>query len=164
MSLGASIVGFIEVIRPVIAIDATHLKARNKGVLLVTVCKDGNEMIYLLTFGFCAYHLAQNLIKMCKQEDDMIKLYYRATYTYCIEEFKCEMTELKDTHHKCYDNLQEIGIEKISRVRSPKRRYKMITTNITESMNSCLLAIRKLPITSIAEFIRHISYAKTNLC
>ena len=30
----------------------------------------------------------------------------------------------------------------------------MMTTNIAESINSCLLAIRKLPITSIAEFIR----------
>jgi hypothetical protein len=30
----------------------------------------------------------------------------------------------------------------------------MMTTNIAESMNSALLAIRKLPITSIAEFIR----------
>ncbi|KAK2652867.1 hypothetical protein Ddye_012723 [Dipteronia dyeriana] len=64
------------------------------------------------------------------------------------------MAELKDTHRKCYDNLLEIGIEKNSRVRSPKMRYKMMTTNITESMNSCLLAIRKLPIASIVEFIR----------
>ncbi|KAK3225639.1 hypothetical protein Dsin_005501 [Dipteronia sinensis] len=30
----------------------------------------------------------------------------------------------------------------------------MMTTNIAESINSCLLAIRKLPITSIAEFIQ----------
>ncbi|KAK2640636.1 hypothetical protein Ddye_028431 [Dipteronia dyeriana] len=204
MSLGASIAGFNEVIRPVIAIDATHLKAKTRGVLLVTACKDGNEMIYPLAFGFansecteswtwflsqlrnvivdpkrvmiildrhtsiiggmveispdathgfCAYHLAQNLRKMCKQRDDVIKLYYRATYTYCIEEFEREMAELKDTHRKCYNNLLEIGIEKISRVRSPKRRYKMMTTNISESMNSCLLAIRKLPIASITEFI-----------
>ncbi|KAK2653958.1 hypothetical protein Ddye_013814 [Dipteronia dyeriana] len=36
---------------------------------------------------------------MCKQWDDVIKLYYHATYTYCIEEFELEMAELKDTHH-----------------------------------------------------------------
>ena len=30
----------------------------------------------------------------------------------------------------------------------------MMTTNIAETINSCLLAIRKLPIISIAEFIR----------
>ncbi|KAK2653808.1 hypothetical protein Ddye_013664 [Dipteronia dyeriana] len=43
---------FNSVIKPVICIDATHLKARTMGVLLVAVCKDGNEMIYPLAFGF----------------------------------------------------------------------------------------------------------------
>ncbi|KAK3230306.1 hypothetical protein Dsin_002187 [Dipteronia sinensis] len=127
MAIGASIEGFNSVIRPVIYIDATHLKARTRGVLLVAVCKDGNEMIYPLAFGFansecteswtwflkklrkviqypdrvmlvsdrhndathgiCAYHLAQNLKRFCKHRDDVIWLYYRATYAYRIEEF-----------------------------------------------------------------------------
>ncbi|KAK0579803.1 hypothetical protein LWI29_031651 [Acer saccharum] len=52
MAIGASIEGFNSVIRPVICIDATHLKARTRGVLLVAVCKDGNGMIYPLAFGF----------------------------------------------------------------------------------------------------------------
>ena len=45
LALGACIKGFNSVIRQVIAIDATHLKAKTRGVLLVAVCKDGNEMI-----------------------------------------------------------------------------------------------------------------------
>ncbi|KAK0576875.1 hypothetical protein LWI29_024713 [Acer saccharum] len=52
MAIGASIEGFNSIIRPVIFIDATHLKARTRGVLLVAVCKDGNGMIYPLAFGF----------------------------------------------------------------------------------------------------------------
>ncbi|KAK3225688.1 hypothetical protein Dsin_005550 [Dipteronia sinensis] len=52
MALGACIEGFNTVIRPVITVDATHLKSKTRGVLLVTVCKDGNEMIYPLVFGF----------------------------------------------------------------------------------------------------------------
>ncbi|KAK2652866.1 hypothetical protein Ddye_012722 [Dipteronia dyeriana] len=52
MSLGASIAGLNEVIRTVIAIDDTLLKAKTRGVLLVMVCKDGNEMTYPLAFGF----------------------------------------------------------------------------------------------------------------
>ncbi|KAK3193284.1 hypothetical protein Dsin_024594 [Dipteronia sinensis] len=52
MALGACIEGFKAIIRQVISIDATHLKAKTRGVLLVTVWKDGNEMIYPLTFGF----------------------------------------------------------------------------------------------------------------
>ncbi|KAK3218655.1 hypothetical protein Dsin_012625 [Dipteronia sinensis] len=122
MAIGVSIDGFNYVIMPFICIDGTHLKARTRGVLLVAVCKDGNEMIYHLAFGFansecteswtcflkklrkliqylyrvmlvsdwhngifnameaifpyaahgvCAYHLAQNLKRFCKQMDDV---------------------------------------------------------------------------------------------
>ncbi|KAK3230158.1 hypothetical protein Dsin_002039 [Dipteronia sinensis] len=123
MAIGASIEGFNSIIRPVICIDASHLKARVRGVLLVAVCKDGNEMIYPLAFGFansectesaifnameaifldashgiCAYHLAQNLKRFCKQRDDVIWLYYCATYAYRIDEFDRAMAELKETY------------------------------------------------------------------
>ncbi|KAK3204957.1 hypothetical protein Dsin_019003 [Dipteronia sinensis] len=191
-AIGAYIEGFNSIIRPVICFDATHLKARTKGVLLVTLCKDGNEMIYPLAFGstnsectelwtwflkklckliqypdrvmlvldqhnahgICAYHLAQNLKRFCKQRDDMIWLYYRATYAYRIEEFDRAMAELKETYRKFYDELLGAGVERFSRVHSPRKRYFLMTTNIAESMNSCLLAVRKLSITAMAEFIR----------
>ncbi|KAK2655942.1 hypothetical protein Ddye_008994 [Dipteronia dyeriana] len=52
MAIGASIEGFNSVIRSVIYINATHLRTRTRGVLLVAVCKDENEMIYPLAFGF----------------------------------------------------------------------------------------------------------------
>ncbi|KAK0570847.1 hypothetical protein LWI29_007390 [Acer saccharum] len=205
MALGACIEGFNTVIRPVIAVDATHLKSKTKGVLLVAVCKDGNEMIYPLAFGFansecskswtwflkqlhdvilhpelvlivsdrhtgisngmraifpnsahvlCAYHFANNLKQHCRKRGDVIYHYYRAAYAYRVEKFDRVMAELKSIHPKVYDELVEVGIQKFSRVHSPRKRYHMMTTNIAESMNSCLLAIRKLPITSIAEFIR----------
>ncbi|KAK3222501.1 hypothetical protein Dsin_009526 [Dipteronia sinensis] len=64
------------------------------------------------------------------------------------------MTELKETYRKVYDELISVGVEKFSRVHSPKKRYFLMTTNIAELMNSCLLAVRKLPITVMAEFIR----------
>ncbi|KAK3193285.1 hypothetical protein Dsin_024595 [Dipteronia sinensis] len=104
-------------------------------------------------YGVCAYHLSQNLKRICKQRDDVIKLYYHATYMYRVEEFDREMAELKATFHKVYDELIQVGIEKFSSVHSPGKRYHMMTTNIAESINSCLVAIRKLPITSISEFI-----------
>ncbi|KAK3207054.1 hypothetical protein Dsin_021100 [Dipteronia sinensis] len=66
------------------------------------------------------------------------------------------MAKLKSIHPKVYDGLVEVGIKKFSRVHSPRKRYHMMTTNIAESMISCLIAIRKLPFTSIAEFIRHL--------
>ncbi|KAK3198256.1 hypothetical protein Dsin_021671 [Dipteronia sinensis] len=104
--------------------------------------------------GICAYHLAQNLKRFYKQRDDVIWLYYRATYAYRIEEFDRVMSELKETYCKVYDKLLAAGVKKFSRVHSLRKRYFLITTNIAESMNSCLLAVRKLPITAMAEFIR----------
>ncbi|KAK2655984.1 hypothetical protein Ddye_009036 [Dipteronia dyeriana] len=104
--------------------------------------------------GICAYHLAQNLKRFCKQKDDVISLYYHAMYAYRIKDFDRLMSKLKETYRKVYDELHSVGIKKFSRAHSPRKRYFFMTTNIVESMNSCLLAIRKLPITTMAECIR----------
>ncbi|KAK3193425.1 hypothetical protein Dsin_024735 [Dipteronia sinensis] len=70
MEIGASIEWFNYVIRLVICIDATYLKARTIGVLLVAVCKDGNEMICSLAFGFTNFECTESwtwfLKKLCK--------------------------------------------------------------------------------------------------
>ncbi|KAK3219897.1 hypothetical protein Dsin_013867 [Dipteronia sinensis] len=50
-SYGACIRGFRSSIRPVIAIDGTHLKGRFRGILFVAACSDGNEQVYPLAFG-----------------------------------------------------------------------------------------------------------------
>ncbi|KAK0590841.1 hypothetical protein LWI29_032349 [Acer saccharum] len=72
MALGACIEGFNTVIRPVIAVDATHLKSKTKGVLLVAVCKDGNEMIYPLAFGFANSECSKSWTWFLKQLHDVI--------------------------------------------------------------------------------------------
>ncbi|CAL8109140.1 unnamed protein product [Prunus armeniaca] len=51
MSIGACIRGFKCSMRPVIAVDATHLKCKYKGVLFVATAFDGNRNIYPLAFG-----------------------------------------------------------------------------------------------------------------
>ncbi|KAK2661082.1 hypothetical protein Ddye_007615 [Dipteronia dyeriana] len=70
MKIGACIKGFNFVIMQVICIDATYLKARTMGVLLVAMCKDGNEMIYHLAFGCanseCTESWTWFLKKLCK--------------------------------------------------------------------------------------------------
>ncbi|KAK3225663.1 hypothetical protein Dsin_005525 [Dipteronia sinensis] len=57
----------VFVIRPVIAGDATHLKSKTRGVLLVAVCKDGNEMIYHLAFGFANSECSKSWTWFLKQ-------------------------------------------------------------------------------------------------
>ncbi|KAK2661814.1 hypothetical protein Ddye_000388 [Dipteronia dyeriana] len=50
-ALGQCIKGFQTVIRPVVAIDATHLKGAFEGVIYVSSCKDGDEHAYPIAFG-----------------------------------------------------------------------------------------------------------------
>ncbi|EOY21250.1 Uncharacterized protein TCM_012672 [Theobroma cacao] len=50
-SYGTCIRGFRDVMRPTVAIDATHLKSRFKGVLFVATCKDENQCVYPVAFG-----------------------------------------------------------------------------------------------------------------
>ncbi|KAK0605697.1 hypothetical protein LWI29_029731 [Acer saccharum] len=63
----------VAVIRQVIAIDATHLKAKTRGVLLVAVCKDGNEMIYPLAFGFAHSECTESWTWFLKQLQNVIQ-------------------------------------------------------------------------------------------
>ncbi|CAL8168453.1 unnamed protein product [Prunus armeniaca] len=51
MAVGSCIRGFRSSMRPVIAIDATHLKSKYKGVMFVANAFDGNRNIYPLAFG-----------------------------------------------------------------------------------------------------------------
>ncbi|KAK2662067.1 hypothetical protein Ddye_000641 [Dipteronia dyeriana] len=64
------------------------------------------------------------------------------------------MAGLKETYHKVYDELQGVGIKQFSCAHSPSKRYLFMITYIIESMNSCLVAVQKLPITAMAECIR----------
>ncbi|KAK0592425.1 hypothetical protein LWI29_018893 [Acer saccharum] len=73
------------------------------------------EAIFLdAAHGVCAYHLAQNLKRFCKQRNDVIWLYYRATYAYRIEDFDRAMSELKETCPKVYNELLGVAVEKFS--------------------------------------------------
>ncbi|KAK0601921.1 hypothetical protein LWI29_028778 [Acer saccharum] len=73
------------------------------------------EAIFLdAAHGICAYHLAQNLKRFCKQRNDVMWLYYYAAYSYRIEDFDRFMSELKETYPKVYDELLAVGVEKFS--------------------------------------------------
>ncbi|GJU12749.1 hypothetical protein Tco_1135145 [Tanacetum coccineum] len=53
IALGASIRTFLNYLRPLLIIDATHLKGEYKGTNLVAVGMDGNNQIMLVAFGIC---------------------------------------------------------------------------------------------------------------
>ncbi|KAA0054422.1 transposase [Cucumis melo var. makuwa] len=52
------------------------------------------------------------------------------------------------------EELESIGFAKWSRAYSPRRIYNVMTTNISESLNSAKLKARELPICSMLEILR----------
>ncbi|KAL5564150.1 hypothetical protein UlMin_027314 [Ulmus minor] len=52
IAFDASIKGF-QYCRPVVSIDATHMKGKYRGVLFMAVCYDANQQIFPLAFGIC---------------------------------------------------------------------------------------------------------------
>ncbi|GKA57001.1 transposase, MuDR, MULE transposase domain protein [Tanacetum coccineum] len=53
IAIGASIRTFLNYLRPVLMIDAAHLKGIYKGTNLVAVAMDGNNQIVPIAFGIC---------------------------------------------------------------------------------------------------------------
>ncbi|KAH9730924.1 SWIM-type domain-containing protein [Citrus sinensis] len=51
VALGSSIKGFMQYIRPAIAVDGTHLKGLYHGSMFVATCLDGNNQLYPLAIG-----------------------------------------------------------------------------------------------------------------
>ncbi|XP_057802661.1 uncharacterized protein LOC131017932 [Salvia miltiorrhiza] len=51
VALGSCRVAYTMCLRPIIVVDGTHLKGRNKGILFVAVTKDGNEQVFPMAFG-----------------------------------------------------------------------------------------------------------------
>ncbi|XP_070005413.1 uncharacterized protein [Nicotiana sylvestris] len=168
---------------PVIAIDATFLKSKFCGVLMISVSKDANNQIFPLAFGItesennnsyewhqsiayviakvypkshheiCIYHLEQNL-KRRKVKSEVIKLFQTAARVYKHKEFNHYMSDIAKVDKKTYDYLMEEPPERWAHSCSPRRRYDMLTTNIVESMNSFLLEARVLPILRMMDFIQ----------
>ncbi|KAH9655138.1 SWIM-type domain-containing protein [Citrus sinensis] len=51
VAIGSSIKGFMQCMRPVIAVDGTHLKGLYRGTMFVATCPDGNNQLYPLAIG-----------------------------------------------------------------------------------------------------------------
>ncbi|XP_017972557.1 PREDICTED: uncharacterized protein LOC18604681 [Theobroma cacao] len=173
---------------PVVAIDATHLKGKFKGILFVAICKDANEQIYPLAIGIghvedeeswswflnqlrraigcpenamfifykhlgiknvvekvykdahhdlCNYHLGKNFKNRFKRED-VATIFTMVANCYRVTDFDRHMNQLKQLCKPAYDILIRLGPERWALAPSPVRRYKLMTSNTTECINSCL--------------------------
>ncbi|KAK0588246.1 hypothetical protein LWI29_036634 [Acer saccharum] len=64
------------------------------------------------------------------------------------------MLEMMKVKSVAYEELMNVGPERWSRAYSPVPRYRLMTSSIAESMNSCLVHARQMPITTMVEYIR----------
>ncbi|KAH6755411.1 hypothetical protein C2S53_013452 [Perilla frutescens var. hirtella] len=114
LALGAYVNAFLQYARPVLVIDGTHLKGKNKRVLFVAVTKDGNEQILPVAVGlgpieydeswiwFLAHlHMAlgdiDDLLIVSDQhqsiKNDVQAVFPRATHGLCYYHLKNKMTK-----------------------------------------------------------------------
>ncbi|KAK3224585.1 hypothetical protein Dsin_004447 [Dipteronia sinensis] len=70
-------------------------------------------------------------------------------------DYNRHMKELCNLHKDAFNYVIVAGPHKWSRVHYPQRRYKLMTTNVAEYINSCLKFAQQLPMVTLAEFIRN---------
>ncbi|GJW93446.1 transposase, MuDR, MULE transposase domain protein [Tanacetum coccineum] len=129
--------------RPLIIIDAAHLKGTYQGINLVAVRMDGNNQIRPIATGVSQGETGESWTWFLSKLKD------------CIGETEQEFDKLMsdiqairpDAHHK----LVEAGIEKWSRAKCPANRYNYMTSNNVESVNALTKEVRKIPITALMD-------------
>ncbi|GJY24451.1 transposase, MuDR, MULE transposase domain protein [Tanacetum coccineum] len=171
IALGASIRKFVNHLRPLLIIDAAHLKGQYKGTNLVAVGMDGKNQIVPITFGICkgetgpCWSWWMSVLKECigdnpnllfiSNKHASIALAVRNEFPLAFhavsEEFRSNMDILQTVQLDAYHKLMEVGPQRWSRAHCPLIRYNYMTSNSVESVNACSVLNRKLPITMLTE-------------
>ncbi|KAL5567471.1 hypothetical protein UlMin_024046 [Ulmus minor] len=165
----ASIHGF-SYCRPVISIDATHLKGNYRGVLFTAVCHDANQHIFPLAFGVgdsendaswtwflrkvkSVFGVNPTLVIVSKTKE-LEQHYIRTAKAYNIQDFHVLFYTLCSAVPRVKEYLEAVGLDRWTRSHAPSRRYNIMTTNIFESLNAVLVKVREFPITAFVNEIR----------
>ncbi|KAK2652891.1 hypothetical protein Ddye_012747 [Dipteronia dyeriana] len=106
------------------------------------------------THTICCWHFTENIKKRFHRKDVTV-IMGKAFHAYTEFEYNWHM-ELRNLHQNAYDYVIDVGPHKWSRVHCPERRYRVMTTNAAECINSCLKFTRQLPMLTLAEIIRNI--------
>ncbi|XP_044492696.1 uncharacterized protein LOC123216324 [Mangifera indica] len=184
MCMGCSIRGFQQFCRPVICINASHLKGKYLGSLFIVVAKDGNNQIYPLAFGighkegldtwtpFLTYlrmcisdlpdlaiisdrhHSIIAAVANFKNTKHIEGLFWRAAKAYRLTDFQAAMNRIARVNPTTATYLTDIGYDRWARAHFGGWWYNIITTNIAESFNALTRTARALPITILVEFLR----------
>ncbi|KAI9187337.1 hypothetical protein LWI28_026932 [Acer negundo] len=64
------------------------------------------------------------------------------------------MEQLNNINSEAAQYVTDVGIERWAQAYSPRKRYKLMSTNITEAMNNAIKECKELPITGVIDYIR----------
>ncbi|KAK3230300.1 hypothetical protein Dsin_002181 [Dipteronia sinensis] len=124
--------------------------------MFVAMIQDGIEQAYPLAFSYedsennASYNIKKRFYKKAVAEVmvAVVKSYRELKYNR-------HMEELRNLHNNAFDYVVNASLEKWSCVHYPQRRFRLMTTNIAECLNSCLRFAQKLPMMTLAKFIRN---------
>ena len=104
---------------------------------------------------FCIYHILNNIKTNFKKSTVQIKeLFLQAANSYKVEQFEKHMLDIEKIDARVYEYLNNIGHEKWTKVHSQNNRFRTMTSNIAESLNSAIKYARELPVTTLLEYLR----------
>ncbi|XP_047249880.1 uncharacterized protein LOC124885684 [Capsicum annuum] len=161
-----------EFCRPVVVVDGAHLSGPYEGTFVSASTLDGAGCILPLAYGvvdsendnalICFFQKFReefgerdNMCVVSDRNESIIKgvsiVYPNVLHLACIWHLWKNVAKV-DQRVKEY--LEEDGYEKWARCHSPVNRGRMMTSNIAECINGCLVEARKLPILGFLEEVR----------
>ncbi|KAK2637575.1 hypothetical protein Ddye_032367 [Dipteronia dyeriana] len=133
------------------------LEQQNPGILTDLLCDEyaGISKVFPdATHMICCWHFSKNINKRFHGKD-VAAVMDKAARSYIELKYNRHMEKLRNLHQNAFNYIIEAGPHKWSRVHCLERKYRVMTTNIFECINSCLKFARQLPMLTLAEFIRN---------
>ncbi|XP_062088924.1 protein FAR1-RELATED SEQUENCE 5-like [Humulus lupulus] len=101
----------------------------------------------------CTYHLLNNLKSALKFKGHDV-LFENCSRAYLKIDFEFYMRQMESIKPRIREYLLQVGYEKWARSYSTRRRYTIMTSNISESLNSVWKEARDFPVVALLENLR----------
>ncbi|XP_015163457.1 uncharacterized protein [Solanum tuberosum] len=149
--------------RPVVVVDGAHLGGAYKGIFVLASTLDGAAYGVVDSENDCSWTWFFQQFKSAFGEREQIfkrsknvlsDVFYSMAKTYRKEDFEKLMAKVVKIDNRVKMYLEDTGYEKWSRVHATVNRGRMMTSNIAECINECLVEVRQLPIIQFLEKVR----------
>ena len=118
--------------------------------------KKGVSIVYPTVPHFaCIWHLWKNVCSNFRRSRTILSdLFYSMAKTYRKDDFEKLMAKLDKIDGRVKKYLQDAGYERWARSHATVNRGRMMTSNIAECINGCLVDARQLPTIDFFEEVR----------